>query len=744
MATFRTLKNVLLIFLIILMVNSGETKSRKNEESSLISETSDNSIRSQIFGDIKRAERKRRGTDVFSSQDAQWVLSLHNSIRASVGASDMRYMVWDNEVASLAQQWADRCDFVHGQVPNSLSLGQNLYMTTGTFNANSSVKSWENERFDYTYATNKCRDGKACGHYTQIVWDDSFKLGCGATLCPTLTDSKKGRSWSDATLVVCNYNPPGNFPRQPYTVGEGCSDCGPGLFCFDGFCRDCFAEGITSQCTCGKECANCGTVTNECSCSCPAGWWGNSCQDACVDVNENCNGYGANACDDFYAFMTKNCAAHCGRCVGATGDGTNVCPKTTEKPTTTTKKPTTTTKKPTTTTKKPTTTTKKPTTTTKKPTTTTKKPTTTTKKPTTTTKKPTTTTTKKPTTTKRPTKVTTTEKMDPCESFQCQNGGVAVESQSQCRCQCTNSWYGRRCQHSRNEASRGVQLTATASAGLWQAIWGTIRNKVADFLTRYCNNKFRRCCPDKGNRRNNDFLVYATENNIISAKGYPTEVDVGQRKRLTVVFYAEVPVDNPLCSDGDISTQRVRRGLKDRFNRAVSDVLYLDQETLLDALKESEASLQESLEDCCNTTLEALELPVVPSIEQNNEGPSWEIFVIVAMGLVMLVILAILLAACIMYIRRSKSKNQDKNSDAKVDTFRDTANLKGPYRQQEVSSMQLNLPRFFPVVGESYTADSKSAIAFTNMNNKDTNMNIPKRFMYARSSINKQTPSFQM
>ena len=38
------------------------------------------------------------------------------------------------------------------------------------------------------------------GHYTQMVWKDTTKIGCGEA------------SNTDVTYLVCRYTPPGNYP----------------------------------------------------------------------------------------------------------------------------------------------------------------------------------------------------------------------------------------------------------------------------------------------------------------------------------------------------------------------------------------------------------------------------------------------------------------------------------------------------------------------------------------------------
>ena len=65
------------------------------------------------------------------------------------------------------------------------------------------VETWAAELADYDAKKNRCKG--VCGHYTQIVWRKSQRLGCGMASC------------GDTEVWVCNYDPPGNFLGQrPY------------------------------------------------------------------------------------------------------------------------------------------------------------------------------------------------------------------------------------------------------------------------------------------------------------------------------------------------------------------------------------------------------------------------------------------------------------------------------------------------------------------------------------------------
>ena len=74
------------------------------------------------------------------------------------------------------------------------------------------IDGWASEAADYAYATNSCADGKVCGHYTQVVWRDSLRLGCGMVRC-----DGAGVPLGVSQIWVCNCDPPGNVDGlRPY------------------------------------------------------------------------------------------------------------------------------------------------------------------------------------------------------------------------------------------------------------------------------------------------------------------------------------------------------------------------------------------------------------------------------------------------------------------------------------------------------------------------------------------------
>ena len=80
-------------------------------------------------------------------------------------------------MASVAQAYSEGCKFAHNANRNAeakdagysgTSVGENLYLTTGSLSATAAVTAWYNEKKDYDDSTYTCASGKVCGHYTQV------------------------------------------------------------------------------------------------------------------------------------------------------------------------------------------------------------------------------------------------------------------------------------------------------------------------------------------------------------------------------------------------------------------------------------------------------------------------------------------------------------------------------------------------------------------------------------------------
>lgn len=140
----------------------------------------------------------------------QGITALHNQQRASVNpqpAIALPPLTWDANIAQAAQTWANGCVFAH----SSNGYGENIYASAVSSTPAAVVGNWVSEKSFYNYNTNTC--SSTCGHYTQVVWRASMRLGCAQKTCTTGSPFGSG-SWQ---FWVCDYDPPGNRGGQrPY------------------------------------------------------------------------------------------------------------------------------------------------------------------------------------------------------------------------------------------------------------------------------------------------------------------------------------------------------------------------------------------------------------------------------------------------------------------------------------------------------------------------------------------------
>nr|Q41359.1 RecName: Full=Pathogenesis-related protein PR-1 type; Flags: Precursor [Sambucus nigra]CAA87071.1 pathogenesis-related protein, PR-1 type [Sambucus nigra] len=132
-------------------------------------------------------------------------VDAHNAARSAVNVGPV---TWDESVAAFARQYAQSragdCRLVHSGDPR---YGENLAFGSGfELTGRNAVDMWVAERNDYNPNTNTCAPGKVCGHYTQVVWRNSVRIGCARVRCN-----------NGAWFITCNYSPPGNYAGQrPY------------------------------------------------------------------------------------------------------------------------------------------------------------------------------------------------------------------------------------------------------------------------------------------------------------------------------------------------------------------------------------------------------------------------------------------------------------------------------------------------------------------------------------------------
>ena len=138
------------------------------------------------------------------------ITAAHNDVRSALGVPDL---VWADDLAAAATAWsetlaADDCGFYHS---SGGAYGENLFAGSppGAYSPQQVVDAWAAEVQWYDYDSNSCSApaGQSCGHYTQVVWADTQRVGCGMAVCPD-------GSWE---IWTCNYDPPGNWAGEwPY------------------------------------------------------------------------------------------------------------------------------------------------------------------------------------------------------------------------------------------------------------------------------------------------------------------------------------------------------------------------------------------------------------------------------------------------------------------------------------------------------------------------------------------------
>ncbi|XP_063909820.1 venom allergen 5-like [Zophobas morio] len=154
--------------------------------------------------------------------DENVIVNTHNHLRSLISqgkisgqpkAKNLKTLKWDSKLAKEAQKIANTCEFEHVKVLDDRFLvGQNLMWTSSTQATNKTewayaIQSWFSEHKNFIYP-NKKRG--VTGHYTQVVWADTYLVGCGFAWYIQNVGEKNYEK-----LYVCNYGPAGNFVGEP-------------------------------------------------------------------------------------------------------------------------------------------------------------------------------------------------------------------------------------------------------------------------------------------------------------------------------------------------------------------------------------------------------------------------------------------------------------------------------------------------------------------------------------------------
>ncbi|XP_022108764.1 uncharacterized protein LOC110989015 [Acanthaster planci] len=607
----------------------------------------------------QRFKRQATSADLSADEIAAY-LDKHNQLRGQTvpPAADMKYMIWDSDLATMAQQWSDMCIWDHGQPTNISpfsSIGQNLYITSGgtptrRINGTGPVQAWYDEDQYYTYESNSCQTNKVCGHYTQVVWATSYAVGCAQAYCATAT----GIAWEDTIIVTCNYGPAGNYNRQPYISGTPCTQCDSGIGqCYGNQCRLCSTHN--EECVCAQVCENCGTLDNAaCSCACPNGFYGSDCGTVCEDTHQYCGanpGWPTSWCDDDHSYVLTNCPALCDLCVSIQDPGYSCDPSTATTAAATDAPTVASTNAPAT-------------------------------------NAATVALTNAPATnavTNAATNPRTTAAVGTtaCPDVSCSNGGTL--DSSTCECMCTSEYQGDTCQHEREQARFGVLVILLADIAFWDYIEPYVVDFVAYILTSFCNDRFQLCCPDSGTKNTTSRLAFVNESHIVTATGYP-ELYPDISGAFVVMFLVTPPATTELCHQGGtvVPSSRRRREVWTQDDwawplrirkRAVGDGPYLDQDVLLEALEENVDNLTMALSGLnVSVSLVGVEAgqeePIVTQAPSTSAAPvprGMPVGVVVAIVVVAMLAVVIVVVVIVICIKSSKLGKVDPNDNEKPD-----------------------------------------------------------------------------
>jgi uncharacterized protein YkwD len=136
------------------------------------------------------------------------MLKAHNGERALMGEPPLK---WDPILAAHAAGWAEYLAGIgHLEHDRGSGEGENLWMgDAGAYKPYAMVDDWIGEKVNFAYGAfpyvSRTHSWHDIGHYTQIIWRHTERLGCAMTTAD---------GWD---YLVCRYRAPGNVVgEKPY------------------------------------------------------------------------------------------------------------------------------------------------------------------------------------------------------------------------------------------------------------------------------------------------------------------------------------------------------------------------------------------------------------------------------------------------------------------------------------------------------------------------------------------------
>jgi len=157
----------------------------------------------------------------FTEAEIRIFIDAHNAERNAVGAPPVE---WDQDIAAYAQDYANQLamtgkfEHMDRDQRKKLDQGENLHWTSKAdrnYETRRCTESWASEKVNpktgqsvyvrgLTYDEIKEQNpGHVLGHYTQVIWRTSTRVGAG--IAEIRTGPKKG-----GYVVVARYTPRGN------------------------------------------------------------------------------------------------------------------------------------------------------------------------------------------------------------------------------------------------------------------------------------------------------------------------------------------------------------------------------------------------------------------------------------------------------------------------------------------------------------------------------------------------------
>ncbi|KAL3241175.1 sterol-binding protein [Nakaseomyces bracarensis] len=149
-----------------------------------------------------KSDNKQSNTDVQAPKLSDWeqkMLDSQNTKRALHKDTDA--LEWSDDLKNLAQKYVDKYDCSGNLAHHDefIDIGENLAVGYDDVDA---VDAWYNEIKYYNF-NNAVYQSKT-GHFTQMVWKDSKKVGCAYKTC----------GGDLHNYIVCEYDPAGNWDGE--------------------------------------------------------------------------------------------------------------------------------------------------------------------------------------------------------------------------------------------------------------------------------------------------------------------------------------------------------------------------------------------------------------------------------------------------------------------------------------------------------------------------------------------------